>query len=33
MKISLNWIKEFVDLDGVTKEDIDKKFNLTCAEI
>ena len=33
MKISLNWIKEFVDLDGVTKEDIDKKFNLMCAEI
>ena len=33
MKISLNWIKEFVDLDGITKEDIDKNINTMCAEI
>ncbi|MBQ7579662.1 MAG: phenylalanine--tRNA ligase subunit beta [Clostridia bacterium] len=33
MKISLNWLKEFVDLDGITKEDIDKKVNQMCAEI
>ena len=33
MKISLNWLKEFVDLDGITKEDIDKNINQMCAEI
>ena len=33
MKISLNWIKDFVDLSGVTKEDIYEKLNLMCAEI
>ena len=33
MKISLNWLKEFVDLDGITKEEIDKKINTMCAEI
>ena len=33
MKISLNWLKEFVDLDGITKEDIYKNINQMCAEI
>ena len=33
MKISLNWIKDFVNLDGVTVEDIDKNINQMCAEI
>lgn len=33
MKISLNWIKEFVNLDGITVEDIDKNINQMCAEI
>ena len=33
MKISLNWLKEFVDLDGITKEEIDKNINTMCAEI
>ena len=33
MKVSLNWLKEFVDLDGITPEEIVHRFNLTTAEI
>lgn len=33
MYISLNWIKDFVDLDGLDIEDITNKFTLSCAEI
>ncbi len=33
MKISINWIKEFVDLDGIEPEELVKRFNLATAEI
>ncbi|MBE5758065.1 MAG: phenylalanine--tRNA ligase subunit beta [Clostridiales bacterium] len=33
MYISLNWIKDFVDLDGLKVEDIVNKFTLSCAEV
>ncbi len=33
MYISMNWIKEFVDLSGIETEELIKKFNLTTAEI
>lgn len=33
MKISINWIKEFVNLDGIETEEIIKRFNLSTAEI
>jgi len=33
MKISLNWLNEFVDLSGITIEDIDKRVNAMCCEI
>ena len=33
MYISLNWIKEFVDLDGLDVKDIANKFTLSCAEV
>ena len=33
MYISLNWIKDFVDLDGLNVEEIANKFTLSCAEI
>lgn len=33
MYISLNWIKDFVDLDGLNVQDIANKFTLSCAEI
>ena len=33
MKISLNWINEFVDLTGISIEEIDKKVNQMCCEI
>lgn len=33
MKISINWIKEFVDLDGIEPEELVKRFNLSTAEI
>ncbi len=33
MKISINWIKEFVNLDGIEPEEIVKRFNLATAEI
>lgn len=33
MYISLNWIKDFVDLDGIDIKEIANKFTLSCAEI
>ncbi len=33
MFISLNWIKEYVNLDGIEVEDLLNKFTLSCAEI
>ena len=33
MYISLNWIKDFVDLDGIDVKDIVNKFTLSCAEV
>lgn len=33
MKISLNWIKDYVDLSGIDTEEIVKRFNLSTAEI
>ncbi len=33
MYISMNWIKDFVNLDGIEPEKLMKKFNLTTAEI
>lgn len=33
MKISLNWIADFVDLSGVNKEELINKFTLTTAEV
>ena len=33
MKISMNWIKDFVDLDGISTEELVKRFNLATAEI
>mgnify|MGYP003332385513 CR=1 FL=1 len=33
MFISLNWIKEFVDLDGIDIKEIEKRFTLATAEI
>ena len=33
MYISINWIKDFVDLDGVNIEELINKFTLSCAEV
>ena len=33
MFISLNWIKEFVDLDGIDIKELEKRFTLATAEI
>ena len=33
MYISMNWIKDFVNLDGIEPEELIRKFNLTTAEI
>ncbi len=33
MKISLNWIKEFVDLDGIPVEELVRRFGLATAEV
>lgn len=33
MKISINWIKDFVDLSNVTNEEIINRFTLSTAEI
>ncbi len=33
MYISLNWIKDFVDLDGIDVKELINKFTLSCAEV
>ncbi len=33
MYISLNWIKEFVNLDGISDEELVKRFTMSTAEI
>lgn len=33
MKISINWLKDFVDLSGISESEIVKRFNLSTAEI
>ena len=33
MKISINWLKDFIDLSGITDEEIIKRFTLSSAEI
>lgn len=33
MKISINWLKDFVDLNGISDEEIIKRFTLSTAEI
>lgn len=33
MYISINWIKDFVNLDGISNEELVKRFNLSTAEI
>jgi len=33
MKVSLNWLKDFVDLDGIGIEEIVSRFSLVTAEI
>ncbi len=33
MIISLNWIKEFVDLDGISVDELVKRFGLSTAEV
>ena len=33
MKLSLNWIKDFVSLDGISVEEIAKRLSLTTAEV
>ena len=33
MIISLNWIKDYVNLDGISVEELTKRFGLSTAEI
>ncbi len=33
MKVSLNWIKDYVDLSGIDEDELVKRFNLSTAEI
>ena len=33
MRISINWIKDFVDLSGIQTDELIKRFNLATAEI
>ena len=33
MYISMNWVKDYVDLSGIETEEIVKRFNLSTAEI
>ena len=33
MKISINWIKDYVDLSGIEADELVKRFNLATAEI
>ena len=33
MKISINWLQDYVDLSGISTDEIVKRFNLSTAEI
>ena len=33
MKVSINWIKDFVDLDGINIEELISKFTMGVAEV
>ena len=33
MLISLNWIKEYVNLDGIEEDELVKRFGLSTAEV
>jgi len=33
MYISINWIKDFVDLDGIDVENLIYKFTMSTAEV
>ena len=33
MYISMNWVKDFVNLDGLKDEDIIKRFTMSTAEV
>ena len=33
MKISINWISDYVDLSGIETDELVKRFNLSTAEI
>jgi len=33
MKVSINWIQDYVDLSGIEPEELVKRFNLSTAEI
>ena len=33
MYISVNWLKDYVNLDGVDIEELINKFTLSCAEV
>ena len=33
MKVSINWIKDYVDLSGIEVDELVKRFNLSTAEI
>ena len=33
MKVSINWIKDYVDLSGIETDELVKRFNLSTAEI
>ena len=33
MKVSINWIKDYVDLTGIEPDELVKRFNLSTAEI
>ena len=33
MKVSINWIKDYVDLDGIDVEELIKKFTMSVAEV
>ena len=33
MKVSINWINDYVDLSGIEPDELVKRFNLSTAEI
>ena len=33
MKISLNWLKEYIDLEGISSEDIVHKLTMSGLEV